>query len=93
MPKEKEVISVLKEIIDPHTRMSVYDMGLISEIKVSKSSVSLIFRPTSPFCPMASNLAGNIKRRLMQLKGIEKANVKVVCHVYEEMINHSLNDN
>ncbi len=29
MPTEKEVVTALKEIVDPHTNASVYDMGLI----------------------------------------------------------------
>jgi metal-sulfur cluster biosynthetic enzyme len=92
MPTEKEVVTALKEIIDPHTNASVYDMGLISEIEVTKDAVSLTFRPTSPFCPLGIQLAQNIKRRLMHLKGTRKANIKVVGHVMEEQINKSLLD-
>jgi metal-sulfur cluster biosynthetic enzyme len=87
---EKEVISSLKEIIDPHSNISVYDMGLISELDVSKDAVSLTFRPTSPFCPLGVQLALNIKRRLQKLDGVKKARVKVVGHVQEDMINKTL---
>lgn len=92
MPTEQEVISTLKEVVDPHTNISVYEMGLISELKVTKNSVSLTFRPTSPFCPLGVQLAHNIKRRLRDLKGTEKADVKVIGHVHEEMINKSLRE-
>lgn len=90
MPTEKEVIASLKEIIDPHSNVSVYDMGLISEIKVTKSSVSLVFRPTSPFCPLGMHLAMNIKRRLMDIKGMKKADVTIVGHIQETNINKTL---
>jgi len=90
MATEREVISSLKKIVDPHTNISVYDMGLISELKVSKDSISLTFRPTSPFCPLGVQLAHNIKRRLLAIKGIKKAQVKVVGHIQEQMINRSL---
>ena len=93
MTTEQEVITTLKEIIDPHTNTSVYDMGLISELKVSDKAVSLTFRPTSPFCPLGVQLAVNIKRRLMGLKGLERADVKVVGHVQEANINRVLRDN
>jgi metal-sulfur cluster biosynthetic enzyme len=92
MTTEREVILTLKEIIDPHTNMSVYEMGLISEIKVTSKSVSLTFRPTSPFCPLGVQLAQNIKRRLKDLKGIQKAEVKVVGHVMEDLINKALKE-
>ena len=90
MPTEEQVVEALKEIIDPHTNMSVYDMGLISEINVTEDEVSLTFRPTSPFCPLGVHLALNIKRRLIGIEGTEKANVKVVGHTQEEMINREL---
>ncbi|HEX7393173.1 MAG TPA: iron-sulfur cluster assembly protein [Thermoplasmata archaeon] len=90
MAKEEEVISKLREVVDPHTNINVYDMGLISELKVSKDSVSLTFRPTSPFCPLGVQLAHNIKRRVMSIKGVKKADVKVIGHVQEQMINRSL---
>jgi metal-sulfur cluster biosynthetic enzyme len=92
MTTEKEVISKLREIIDPHTSLSVYDMGLISELKVTSKSVSLTFRPTSPFCPLGIQLAQNIKRRLEELKGIKKVDVTIVGHVMEDYINKTLKE-
>jgi len=90
MATEQEVIHSLKEIIDPHSNVSVYDMGLISDLKVAEDSVSLTFRPTSPFCPLGVQLAMNIKRRLQKLSGVKKANVRVVGHCQEAMINKTL---
>jgi len=92
MATEQEVIQSLKEIVDPHSNMSVYDMGLISNLKIAKDSVSLTFRPTSPFCPLGVHLALNIKRRLEQLSGVKVANVKVVGHRQETDINDTLKD-
>lgn len=92
MPTEKEVIAALKQIIDPHSNISVYDMGLISELKVTKTIVSLTFRPTSQFCPLGVQLAHNIKRRILQIDGTQKVDVKVIGHVHERMINESLSE-
>ena len=90
MPTEEQVVEALKEIIDPHTNMSVYDMGLISEIDVSGGSVSLTFRPTSKFCPLGIHLALNIKRRMKELSETNKVEVKVVGHIQEKEINAEL---
>jgi len=87
MPTQKEVIAILKQIEDPHTNTNVYDMGLISNIKSSKTAVSLTYRPTSPFCPLCSQLALIMKTRLGQLEGVKKVTVNVIGHVYEERIN------
>jgi metal-sulfur cluster biosynthetic enzyme len=90
MPTEAEVITVLKEIIDPHSETSVYDMRLIHDLKVTKDSITLTFRPTSSWCPLGIHLAANIKRRLEGIKGVKKVNLKVTGHVHEDLINHEL---
>ncbi|MEW5747921.1 MAG: iron-sulfur cluster assembly protein [Candidatus Thermoplasmatota archaeon] len=87
MPTEKQVVEALREVVDPHSQINVYDMGLISELKVTRDSVSLTFRPTSQFCPLGVHLSTNIKRRLLGIPKTKKATVKVVGHVKAEMIN------
>jgi len=90
MTTEDEVIAVLKEIVDPHTNINVYDMGLIQNLAISGNKVSLTFRPTSPFCPLGIHLAMNIKRRLKALKGVKQADVKIAGHTMEDAINQAL---
>ncbi|MDQ1372576.1 MAG: hypothetical protein QG582_1494 [Candidatus Thermoplasmatota archaeon] len=90
MPTEKQVVEALREIVDPHSRINVYDMGLISDIKVTKDSVSLTFRPTSEYCPLGIHLSTNIKRSLLRLPKIKTAKVTVVGHVKADMINKVL---
>ncbi len=90
MPTEKEVVEVLKQIIDPHTDISVYDMGLITELEVTKAGVKVVYRPTSPFCPLGLHLAQNMKRRLSGMKGVKKVDVKITGHLQEDSINKAL---
>lgn len=90
MPTEKEVIDILKQIIDPHTDISVYDMGLITDLKVTKAGVAVVYKPTSPFCPLGLHLAQNMKRRLSGLKGVKKVDVKITGHLQEDAINKAL---
>jgi len=90
MTTEEEVISVLKEIVDPHTNINIYDMGLVRDLVVSGKKVSLTFRPTSPFCPLGIHLALNVKRRLKALKGVTQADVRIAGHVHEDTINLTL---
>jgi len=90
MVTEDDVIAVLKEIVDPHTNINVYDMGLIQDLVVNDNKVSLTFRPTSPFCPLGIHLAMNVKRRLKALEGIRRADVKIAGHMKEDAINQAL---
>lgn len=87
--KEK-VVEVLKGIIDPHTGQSVYDMGLIEDLKVEDKKVSLKFRPSSPFCPLGVQLATAIKQRLKEV--VEDVDLKVVGYINEEELNKKLEE-
>lgn len=91
MDKKDEVVEVLRSVLDPHTGVSVYDMGLISEIVVSNDTVSLTFMPTSPFCPVGVELAKSIRDHILSIGGLKSCNVKVVGHIRADQINEALN--
>lgn len=91
MDKKELIVEALRQVMDPHTGVSVYDMGLISEIQVSDDSVSLTFMPTSPFCPVGVELAKAIKDQVMLIDGMRRCNVKVVGHIRAEQINEEIN--
>jgi len=91
MDKKELVIEVLRGVLDPHTGVSVYDMGLISDLVVRDDSVDLTFMPTSPFCPVGVELAKAIRDNVMNIEGMKIVNVKVVGHIRAEQINQELN--
>lgn len=90
MDKRELVIEVLRGVLDPHTGVSVYDMGLISDIVVRDDSVDLTFMPTSPFCPVGVELAKAIRDHVITIVGMKSCNVKVVGHIRAEQINAEL---
>ena len=91
MDKKDAVISALKTVVDPHTGMNVYDMGLISEMEVKGDTASMTFMPTSPFCPVGVELAKSIREAALLVDGIERCTVKVVGHVKAEEISRAIN--
>jgi len=91
MSLEQQVIEALKKVVDPHTGVSVFEMGLISNLNVKDGNVSLTFIPTSPVCPMGLQLARDIKEEVCKLEGITKCDVEVVGHLQADLINKELN--
>ena len=91
MQKNELVVEVLQSVLDPHTGVSVYEMGLVSEIVVGEDSVSLTFMPTSPFCPVGVELAKAIRDSVLGVDGIKICKVKVVGHIRADEINRALN--
>ena len=91
MDQKDAIISALKSVVDPHTGMNVYDMGLISELESGGEVVRLTFMPTSPFCPVGVELARSIRDAVLMVEGVKDCQVKVVGHVKAEEINRSVN--
>ncbi|MEE9594104.1 MAG: iron-sulfur cluster assembly protein [Candidatus Hydrothermarchaeales archaeon] len=90
---EDKVVDKLKGIMDPHTNTSLYDMGLISDLKIDEGRVSLTFTPSSPYCPIGVQLANAIKDGLSSLEDVKAVDVLVKGHVQEEQINEILRGN
>ena len=71
-------MQALTEVIDPETGLNIIRMDLIHDTAVSADgSVSLVFRPSSPICPMAYSLANSIKKRLETVKGVSSVQIRV----------------
>ena len=75
---ENSVIQALNKVIDPATGIDVIRMRLIPDAKVdNEGNVKIIFRPSSPVCPMAYKLAYDIKRMIKDIKGVKSVKIKV----------------
>ena len=78
----------LKEVIDPGANLNVVDMGLIRELSISDdNTVNVVFRPSSPVCPLAFVLASNIKKALEGVESVGKVHLKVVDFVRADELN------
>ena len=67
MASRDEVIAKLKELVDPHTGINVWDMGMVKDLVVEDGRVSLTFEMTSNFCPVGMQLGVALKRKLSEL--------------------------
>jgi metal-sulfur cluster biosynthetic enzyme len=75
---ETRVRNSLTEVIDPETGLSIMRMELIHDIEVTTdASVRLVFRPSSPVCPMAYSLANSIKKKVEAVRGVASVEIRV----------------
>ena len=76
--KEK-VVEVLKSCYDPEIPVNIYELGLIYDINVDESNnVSVNMTLTSPACPVAGTLPGEVEQKIRDLPEINTAKVEVV---------------
>jgi metal-sulfur cluster biosynthetic enzyme len=76
MATREEVITKLKELVDPHTGINVWEMGMVKDLEVEDNRVSLTFEMTSNFCPIGMQLGVALKRKLAELT-LDQVDIKI----------------
>ncbi len=75
---ENLIIQALSKVIDPATGIDVIRMRLIPDANIDKKgNVKIVFRPSSPVCPLAYKLAYDIKRAVKDIEGVKSVAIKV----------------
>tara|TARA_Y100000591_G_C21436233_1_gene499338 strand:+ start:93 stop:392 length:300 start_codon:yes stop_codon:yes gene_type:complete len=75
--KEK-IINEIKKIYDPEIPVNIYELGLIYDVLIHNKSVLVKMTLTTPNCPVAESLPNEVKESVMQVEGVEKAEVELV---------------
>ncbi len=75
---EAEVIEVLRTIYDPELPINIYEMGLIYGVDVGPDDVVTIrMTLTTPACPAAESLPGEVESKVKAMAGITDARVEL----------------
>jgi FeS assembly SUF system protein len=73
------VIEALKEIYDPEIPVNIYDLGLIYEVVITPEHHAMIkMTLTTPHCPVAESMPGEIELRVGAVPGVGHAEVELV---------------
>lgn len=77
---EDQIVAAIKTVYDPEIPVDVYELGLIYNIgEVDDSGhVDVIMTLTSPACPVAGTLPGDVQDRVESVEGVESATVEIV---------------
>ena len=75
----REVIKALKEIYDPEIPVNLYDLGLIYEVNILEDrTVRIVMTLTTPSCPVAEMIPGQVENRIKFVEGVEDVAVQLV---------------
>lgn len=76
---ESEVIEAIRTVYDPEIPVNVYDLGLIYDIAVGDDGfVDIKMTLTSPACPVAGSLPGEVEEKVRGVAGVSGARVELV---------------
>ena len=75
---ENQVIEELRNVYDPEIPVNVYDLGLIYEIRIDDDkNVHILMTLTSPMCPVAGILPGEVETAARATPGVGKVSVEL----------------
>ncbi len=76
---QEAVIEALKSIYDPEIPVDIYELGLIYDVAISEDGDAIVTMTlTTPHCPVAESMPGEVELRVLSVPGIRDAEVKLV---------------
>jgi FeS assembly SUF system protein len=78
-PLEERIVAALRTIYDPEIPLNIHDLGLIYDLKVgAEGAVAIRMTLTSPNCPVAGSLVGEVQKKVAALPGVSDLKVDLV---------------
>lgn len=78
-PTKEQVLEALKEVYDPEIPFNIVDLGLIYGCDIQDGGVvNVQMTLTFPGCGMGPFMANSARDKIMELPGVEEANVEMV---------------
>lgn len=75
----EKIVESLKTVYDPEIPVDIYELGLIYELKVQEdASVQVEMTLTSPNCPVAGSLPGEVESKVRQVEGVGEVELELV---------------
>ncbi|HTE34797.1 MAG TPA: SUF system Fe-S cluster assembly protein [Chryseolinea sp.] len=73
-----KVLSAIKTVYDPEIPVDIYELGLIYEINVYPvNNVYVQMTLTSPSCPSAEVIPGEVEQKLKAIEGVNDVKVEI----------------
>lgn len=73
-----KIIEAIKTVYDPEIPVDVYELGLIYEVNVYPvNNVHILMTLTSPACPSAEEIPGEIKQQVEKVEEVNEVQVEV----------------
>ena len=76
---EEEIIQAIRTVYDPEIPVNVYDLGLIYGVNLNPDrSVNITMTLTSPACPVAGTLPGEVEQAVREVPGVSSSSLELV---------------
>lgn len=69
---ETDVLQALKGVQDPDLHRDLVDLGMIQDVRIEGSSVSLSVKLTTPACPLKGKIEADVRKALTERLGADR---------------------
>jgi len=77
MATKEEIIEVLKKIVDPEINYDIWSLGLIYNVDVQGSKVTILMTFTTPMCPYGPQILDEVRRNISAMDGVGEVDVQL----------------
>lgn len=76
---KERIVEALHKVFDPEIPVNIYELGLIYDIIIAPTgAVQLNMTLTSPGCPVAGTLPGEVQQKILPIDQVTSVKVDVV---------------
>jgi FeS assembly SUF system protein len=74
----EDIVKAIKSVYDPEIPVDVWELGLIYELKIFPiNNVFVEMTLTSPSCPSAGSLPGEVEQKIREVEGVNDVSVEL----------------
>lgn len=79
-PLRERAIDAICTVFDPEIPVNIWELGLIYELEADEESgdIDIKMTLTSPACPVAGTLPGDVEKRVREVSGTNEVKVELV---------------
>ena len=85
MADRKEILEKLRDVIDPEIGLNIVDLGMVRDVKISDTTVSITIALTVRGCPLANTIESDINRIVGGLDGVSRVSVQMTSMSKDEL--------
>ena len=75
---QEKVLAAIKTVYDPEIPVDIYELGLIYEMNIYPvNNVYVQMTLTSPSCPSAETIPGEVEQKLKAIEGVNDVKVEI----------------
>ena len=76
---KERIVEVMKSVFDPEIPVNIYELGMVYDIEIDADANALVrMTLTSPTCPVAGTLPGEVEVKLNSVEGVNVGKVELV---------------